>query len=170
MPQFSFFPTFEKITKEKQRDLKKMEWLEQGQFNICFNLVGNGGRILEKVKLKKGKIHHGCNKCQPSYVGQTVGIFWFTKIGNKCKNIVNNLVDNRLCIVIVPWGQCVCRTQHPSVTIRQPASGQFKNIPEKTKAVANNLTNKSESWRRWCEAESSSGGLMTGRALCRDYL
>lgn len=32
-----------------------MEWTERGQFNICFNLVGNGGRISEKVKRGRGK-------------------------------------------------------------------------------------------------------------------
>lgn len=33
---------------EKEKDLRKMEWTERGQFNICFCLIGNRGRMLEK--------------------------------------------------------------------------------------------------------------------------
>lgn len=33
---------------EKENDLRKMEWTERGQFNICFYLIGNRGRILEE--------------------------------------------------------------------------------------------------------------------------
>lgn len=61
-----------------------MEWPQQGQFNICFNLVGNGGGILEKVKLKKEKVYHKSNKWQPFYA---VKLFWDILVKQKSKKM-----------------------------------------------------------------------------------